>query len=600
MLLFTYWGWRSNVDISGSGASDSSETGKNIFTTLLICQAFLVLFITPAITSGSITIEKEQQTLEMLTMTRLSRASVVIGKLVSAVSFTALLLISSLPLVSICFMLGGVDPAMVISTYLAMLMGSFLIGAVGMMWSSIAKSTTIAVMLTYLTMLGFTIVMSFSIAFYLAAKSSPTSVSGGGAGGMAVLSVAETWCGERFLGIHSIEYAGFGLLSLLAGVLLAAIAMARLETWPDRRAGILRGLTALLILLQAGAGYVWWLDRLYGVQGLGIANAPAVGALCVPLLMLMLIVPIFATGEIYSVEARKFGKYLLWGWTPKGLLRGKLASGIPFLFLVTLLCIGAYALTFVGFGKAKDLMHSASLPGVAVTAPAPVVPPPQALRGYTGTIRNRNGVTVYRNGAVVAINGRPVRSTPTPAPPVAAPAPVPTSVARPGFLGECRRLSAGRDPYAYHGDRLRAGMLVPVHGVQQPLGRGRACLSYPVRGADSAGAQRFDDGQRQSMDYSELCLLEPVFRLRGDDGHKRYGVQRVVSAAPHPGRRADVARDFGLLDGPWFARVPRRFAINCPPCNDQQGYSVRRDGGFGIAAGANFAVLEAILHVEAF
>ncbi len=424
VLLFTYSSWQANVISSGSGASDSSETGKNIFNILLVCQAFLVLFITPAITSGSITIEKEQQTLDMLTMTRMSRASVVTGKLVSAVSFTALLLISSLPLVSICFMLGGVDPAMVISTYLAMLMGSFLIGAIGLTWSSIAKTTTVAVLLTYLSMLAFAIVMSYAVGVYMVTRSVPMAMGGGGMIGMVFISVAETWCGPRFLGAPVIEYTGFAILSLLAGILLSAISMARLETWPDRRAGILRGLTALLILLQVGAVYAWWLDRLYGIQGLGVANAPAIGALCIPLLLMLLIVPVFATGEIYSVEARKFGRYLLWGWTPKGLVRGKLASGIPFLLLLTLLCIGTYALTFVLFGKQKDLMHSASLPGAGAIVSAPAPPIPQAVpNGYTGTIRSGSTVTVYQNGVVISVNGRLVRglpppNTPPPPPPV--------------------------------------------------------------------------------------------------------------------------------------------------------------------------------------
>src|SRR4051812_1466563 len=62
VLLFTYSSWQSSVITSGSGGSEAADTAKNIYTTLLICQAFLVLFITPAITSGSITIEKEQQT----------------------------------------------------------------------------------------------------------------------------------------------------------------------------------------------------------------------------------------------------------------------------------------------------------------------------------------------------------------------------------------------------------------------------------------------------------------------------------------------------------------------------------------------------------
>jgi ABC-type transport system involved in multi-copper enzyme maturation permease subunit len=416
VLLFTYQGWEHEVAMTGTGASESAETGKNIYNVLLICQAFLVLFITPAITSGSITIEKEQQTLDMLTMTRLSRASMVIGKLVSAVSFTALLLLSSLPLVSICFMLGGVDPAMVFSTYLAMLMGSFLIGAVGLMWSSVVKTTTVAVLLTYLSMLGFAVVMGFAVTAYGTMKSVPIGVGGGGVGWFAVAAVIQTWCAAGFLGTQNIEYVGFALFSVLAGVLLSAITMSRLETWPERRAGLLRGLTAALVLLQVGACTVWWLERIYGVQGLGVANSPAIGALCIPLLLLMLLVPTFATGEVSPSEARRFGRYLLWGWTPKGLTRGKLASGIPFLLLLTAACIGVYVLTFVCFGKTKDLMKSASLPGMAATAPLPTVAPSVA-RGYSGAVANRGGVTVYRNGVAVVVNGRPVVNPPPTAPP---------------------------------------------------------------------------------------------------------------------------------------------------------------------------------------
>ena len=99
VLLFTYSTFTSEVLASGAGGSNSGQVGVNLYRYLLVCQIFLVLFITPAITSGSITIEKEQQTLDLLTMTRLSRWSVVTGKMLSAIAFTALLLVSSLPLV---------------------------------------------------------------------------------------------------------------------------------------------------------------------------------------------------------------------------------------------------------------------------------------------------------------------------------------------------------------------------------------------------------------------------------------------------------------------------------------------------------------------
>ena len=148
LLWFQYYGWLNQVHSNGSGASEAGRLGTEIFNYLLIAQMFLVLFITPAITSGALTIEKEQRTLDMLTLTRLPRHSIILGKLLAAVSFTALLIVSSLPLISICFMLGSIDPKMVVSTYLEMLMGSVFIGAVGLMWSSVLKTTTTAVMAT--------------------------------------------------------------------------------------------------------------------------------------------------------------------------------------------------------------------------------------------------------------------------------------------------------------------------------------------------------------------------------------------------------------------------------------------------------------------
>src|SRR5579859_936041 len=76
VLLFAYWGFEKFVTESGGGASESSRMGTQMFASVILTQMFLVLFITPAITSGSITLEKEQRTLDMLTMTRMSRRSI--------------------------------------------------------------------------------------------------------------------------------------------------------------------------------------------------------------------------------------------------------------------------------------------------------------------------------------------------------------------------------------------------------------------------------------------------------------------------------------------------------------------------------------------
>src|ERR1041385_6480597 len=117
ILFVQYTSWWNSAQSAGGGFSSGSKIGQQFFTWIFFTQLFLVAFITPAITSGAITIEKEQRTMEMLEMTRLSRASIVAGKLFSAISFVCLLLISSLPITSICFFLGGVSPEEVFLRY---------------------------------------------------------------------------------------------------------------------------------------------------------------------------------------------------------------------------------------------------------------------------------------------------------------------------------------------------------------------------------------------------------------------------------------------------------------------------------------------------
>src|SRR5258706_2292259 len=140
ILFVQYTSWWNTAQSAGGGFSSGSKIGQQFFTWIFFTQLFLVAFITPAITSGAITIEKEQRTMEMLEMTRLPRGSIVAGKLFSAVGFIALLLVSSLPLTSICFFLGGVSPEQVAYWYFMLLGLSFVTATVGLVMSTIART----------------------------------------------------------------------------------------------------------------------------------------------------------------------------------------------------------------------------------------------------------------------------------------------------------------------------------------------------------------------------------------------------------------------------------------------------------------------------
>jgi ABC-type transport system involved in multi-copper enzyme maturation permease subunit len=235
VLLIQYAAFLSSVQNAGTGASEVARVGESIFNGIVLTQVFLVLFITPAITSGALTIEREQQTMDLLTLTRISRRSIIAGKLLSAVAFTSLLLVSSLPLLSISFMLGSVDPGMVISVYMMLLMASVLIGAMGLMWSSIARTTTQAVMFTYATLF-----ILFIVGFTNYMNNMLTGSYGLHSGWLyqnLLSAFGTTWFGTTFLGITGPEGIGFAILCLLTAILMAAVPRERRRRRPRRASG---------------------------------------------------------------------------------------------------------------------------------------------------------------------------------------------------------------------------------------------------------------------------------------------------------------------------------------------------------------------------
>ncbi|GLC87656.1 ABC transporter permease [Lysinibacillus piscis] len=120
-----------------------------MFAVLSIVQMALVLFITPSLTAGAISSERERQTLPILLTTTQSSTQIIIGKLLSSVAFLVLMLIAGLPLYSLVFLFGGVAPSQVVSIFLFYLVTVLAIGSIGVMFSTITKRTIVAMIATY-------------------------------------------------------------------------------------------------------------------------------------------------------------------------------------------------------------------------------------------------------------------------------------------------------------------------------------------------------------------------------------------------------------------------------------------------------------------
>lgn len=366
VMFFQYLAWWASAH--DGGLSSGSKMGQQFFSWLAITQGFLVAFLTPAITAGAITVEREQETLEMLEVTRLPRAALAVGKLLSAVTFTGLLLLSSLPLTSVCFFLGGVSPEEVIGAYALLFAASVLTGALGLLWSTIARTTASAVVLTYgslvapgvlvLTVYTTAMVSSYS---YNAAPASITmrSLPASLLGVVSPNALADVPSGMRVAEMRhwfSLPMAPWlppTLTYLLLGLALAAAAAARLDTFPERKASAARLLVAAFVAQQAlflfGA-------RFSGPVAVGrdALGAP-IAALAYPSLLLLALAPVFCTGEIRPVEARRWASCLAWGWTPEGLRRGRLASGLPYLAALCALVIALYAGSLALTGRADAI-----------------------------------------------------------------------------------------------------------------------------------------------------------------------------------------------------------------------------------------------------
>ena len=142
---------------NGVSAAASALIGQAIFGVILVLQTLLTLLLAPALTSGGVSMEREKQTLELLITTPVSTLGLVIGKLASSLAYVLLLILASIPLMSLGFVFGGIAPEDVIRAYLVLFAAAFAMGSIGLFLSAWLKRTQLAtaIALIVVFVLGF-------------------------------------------------------------------------------------------------------------------------------------------------------------------------------------------------------------------------------------------------------------------------------------------------------------------------------------------------------------------------------------------------------------------------------------------------------------
>jgi ABC-type transport system involved in multi-copper enzyme maturation permease subunit len=153
VILLGGLGWAvfsalSNTSIGG-GSGQSTNYGSLLFTYLIIFQVVLLAFITPALTSGSISGERERQTIDLLFVTPIAPFSIIWGKLLASMSFVVLLLILSVPIFSLVFLFGGIELDQMLYAFLVVGVTALCLGLVGIAWSTLFRRTLAATVAAY-------------------------------------------------------------------------------------------------------------------------------------------------------------------------------------------------------------------------------------------------------------------------------------------------------------------------------------------------------------------------------------------------------------------------------------------------------------------
>jgi len=132
---------RSTEETGGLTATEAMNLGRGIFGGVLMIETLVVIALAPAYTAGAITSEREKQTYDLLAVTPISSLSLVLGKLLSGLSYLALIVFASFPIACFAFLFGGIDPIDIVRGYTVLVAAGLAIGSIGI-WCSAAMSRT--------------------------------------------------------------------------------------------------------------------------------------------------------------------------------------------------------------------------------------------------------------------------------------------------------------------------------------------------------------------------------------------------------------------------------------------------------------------------
>ena len=168
VILFTIAGGFL-IYIASQGMRGNAIDYRTLATMLivLICvEAGILFLVTPALTGNSISGERERQTLDVLLTTRMTPFEIIMGKFLSSAIQSALLVLSSFPILALVFIYGGMNFFQLLGLVAVLIFEVAYISVFGIFFSASLKRTAPSIVLSYVV-LGFLLFGTLMITFLI-------------------------------------------------------------------------------------------------------------------------------------------------------------------------------------------------------------------------------------------------------------------------------------------------------------------------------------------------------------------------------------------------------------------------------------------------
>lgn len=133
-----------------------------LYLFVAVLEFIMVIFIMPALTAGSISIERERRTLDLMLTTKLTPAQIVAGKMMMALNTMGLMIFSSCPILALVFVYGGVTLKDVAILFLCYTAAALFTGSIGICCSVVFGRSTLSTVVSYV-LVGSVVIGTYGI-----------------------------------------------------------------------------------------------------------------------------------------------------------------------------------------------------------------------------------------------------------------------------------------------------------------------------------------------------------------------------------------------------------------------------------------------------